>query len=140
MSLAEKMKRKWRTNVEGKGDTWLTEIKAVAVNPMELAAAQNDVRIAKLKEIEALWPEIMRKVSISDWKRYCEAAGRDNYNVSVRAKADKQARFADKFAPVLAEAKAKAAALPGKTLTERLKRVEEVVKLLVANKGKWRVS
>ncbi|MCS7369090.1 MAG: hypothetical protein NDF57_05210 [archaeon GBS-70-058] len=140
MALADKMKRKYRTNVMDKGDVWLEEIKRVPVNPMELAAAQNEVRIAKLKEIEALWPEIMRRIPKDVWLRGAEGAGRDNYNTSVRAKTFKYEGFADKFGPVLEEAKKKAAAMPGKTLSERLKRVEEVVKMLIEKKGKWRVS
>jgi len=139
MSLAEKMKRKYTKNTPDKGDVWLEEIKKVAVNPMELAAAQNEVRIAKLKEVENLWPEIMRKIGKDTWLRGAEGAGRDNYNTSVRAKAFKYARFAEKFGPTLEAAKAKAAALPGKTLSERLKRVEEVVRMLQEQKGKWRV-
>ena len=139
MSLAEKMKRKYVKNTPDKGDVWLEEIKKVAVNPMELAAAQNEVRIAKLKEVESLWPEIMRKISKDVWLRGAAGAGKDNYNTSVRAKAFKYEQFADKFGPILADAKAKAAAMPGKTLSERLKRVEEVVKKLQENKGKWRV-
>jgi len=140
MALKEKMKRKYVKNVMGKGDVWLEEIKRVPVNPMELAAAQNEVRIAKLKEVEALWPEIMKRITKDTWLKGAEGAGRDNYDTSVKAKAFKYESFADKFAPVLEEAKRKAAALPGKTLSERLKKVEEVVKTLVEKKGKWRIG
>jgi uncharacterized Zn finger protein len=137
-SLAAKMKRKWLKNTKDKGDELVTAIKEVTVNPFELAAAQNEVRIAKLKEIESIWPEIMKKIPVSLWKEMEEKAGKDNYNRSVEAKAVKQAAFADAFAPVLEEAKKKAAAMPGKTLAERLKRVETVATTLVAQKGKWR--
>jgi len=138
MALKDKMKTKYVRNVKDKGDVWLEWVKKVAVNPMELAAAQNDVRIAKLKEIESLWPEIMKKIPKDVWIKGAEGAGKDNYNTSVTAKAFKYEQFAEKFSPVLEEAKRKAAAMSGKTLAERLKKVEEVVKMLQANKGKWR--
>jgi len=140
MSLAEKMKRKYVKNVKDKGDIWLTEIKGVTVNPMELAAAQNKVRIAKLKEIEELWPEIMKRTPREYWVKGAEGAGRDNYNRSVEAKSFKYEKFADKFAPILEDVKKKAAAMEGDTLEKRLKRVEAVVKKLVEQKGKWKTS
>ena len=140
MSLAEKMKRKYLKNVKDKGDVWLNEVKSVTVNPMELAAAQNKVRIAKLKEVESLWEEIMRKTPKEYWAKGCEGAGRDNYNRSVEAKSFKFTNFADKFGPTLEEAKKKAAAMEGDTLEKRLKRVEAVVKMLVEKKGKWKTS
>ena len=137
--LAEKMVRKWRTNTAGKGSVWADEVQAVDVNPFELAAAQNAVRMAKLQETKDLWEQIMRTIRPDVWKKVC-AALPDNYNRSVEVKAFKQERFARAFAPVLEEAKRIAAAMPGTTLAERLRRVEAVVKLLVQNKAKWRVA
>lgn len=140
MSLAEKMKRKYVENTEGKGSTWLREIKATPVNPAELAAAQNKVRIAKLKQIEDLWPQIMKSIRKEYWVSFCEKVGGDAYNLGVKAKADKQKVFADKFAPILAEASAKAKAMEGDTLEKRLARVKAVVETLIAAKGKWKTS
>jgi hypothetical protein len=140
MSLAEKMKRKYVKNVKDKGDVWLTEVKSVTVNPMELAAAQNAVRIAKLKDVEKLWPEIMKRTPKEYWIKGAEGAGRDNYNRSVEAKSFKFENFASKFGPILEDAKKLAAAMEGDTLEKRLKRVEAVVKKLVEQKGKWKTS
>ncbi|MEM1542820.1 MAG: hypothetical protein QXV82_09355 [Ignisphaera sp.] len=140
MALSDKMIRKYAENVEGKGKVWLREVKQTPVNPMELAAVQNAVRIAKLKQVEELWASIMKSLKREYWVKFCESAGEDAYNIGVKAKVDKQKNFATKFAPVLEEASTKAKAMPGDTLDKRLARVKAVVEHLIANKGKWKLS
>jgi len=143
MALAAKMKRKWARNVKDKGRVLLEEVKEVVVNPMELAAEQDSVRIAKLKEFNetGLWPKIMKAIPKDLWVEMVEKAGVANYDTSVKAKKKKQETFADKFAGILEEAKRKAKAAPGVTLAERLERVRIVVEdVLIPNKSKWRFS
>jgi len=143
MALAAKMKRKWARNVKDKGAVLLEEVKQVVVNPMELAAEQDDVRIAKINEFNetGLWPKIMRAIPKDLWVEMVEKAGKLNYDTSVKAKVKKQEAFADKFAPTLEEASRKAKAAPGTTLAERLERVRIVVEdVLVPAKSKWRFS
>jgi len=143
MALAAKMKRKWARSTKDKGSVLLEEVKQVVVNPMELAADQDAVRVAKLNQFNetGLWPKIMKSIPKDLWVNMVEKAGVANYNVSVKAKKPKQEFFADKFAGTLEEAKRKAKAAPGVTLAERLERVRIVVEdVLIPAKSKWRFS
>jgi len=138
ISMADKIKVKWKRNAARASDNYEHFIKLVDVNPMELAAAQHEKWWNKLEQAKDTWKEIMSKIPREVWKRMVETLGVDNFRKGVEAKAFKVEQFAEKWASVYEAELNKIKALPATTPEQREKRMIENLKALRALKGKWR--
>jgi len=138
ISFAEKIKVKWAKNTSRAADNYEHFIELVDVNPMELAAAQNEKRHAKLEAIKDIWPEIMKKIPFENWKKMVKEIGVDAFRKNVPLKAFKMEAFAEGWEKVYKPHLDKIRALPAVTDAQREKRMLENRKVLISLKGKWR--
>jgi hypothetical protein len=139
MPIADKMIRKYKEKTPAAAPEWLKACKEVTVDPIKLALAANDKRIARLQESIAnkTWETKMGKRSKADWDRGIDAAGESGFRSGVEAHVSKFEKFVNAFAPNYEAAKRQAEAIPVKTIDDALKRVEKVVKFLHSKKGTW---
>ena len=138
--VKERGPRKWKKTTPRQADIYKTEIEAVTVNPMELAAGAYGLMKAKLTAFldTDAWPEIMRGIPRDVWTKLATELGPGRFAQGVRVKAFKVDRFWDKWGGMMADHLTKILALPVETVEERETRMLENKRGLVGMKGKWR--
>lgn len=139
--LAERMKRRYKTNAPAAADEWLKGCLETDKDPIALAlkAYQDWVNAIQQAIKEGRLKTALELLSKSDWIKGVEGAGPTAYRTGVEGKVYKFEGFADGFEDVYLKASEEAKKLPkGVTIPEKLKRVEAAIKVLMENKGKWR--
>ena len=138
--VKERGPRKWKKTTPRQADIYKSEIEAVTVNPMELAAAAYDLMKSKLTAFldTDAWPDIMRGIPRDVWTKLTTELGPGRFSQGVRVKGFKVDRFWDKWGGMLADHLGKILALPKETVEERETRMLENKRGLVGMKGKWR--
>ena len=138
--VKERGPRKWKKTTPRQADIYKSEIEAVTVNPMELAAAAYPLMKSKLTaflETDA-WPDIMKAIPRETWRKLTTELGPGRFSQGVRAKGFKVDNFWTGWGPLMETHLAKIHAMPDTTDEEREARMTENKRGLVVNKGKWR--
>ena len=138
--VKERGPRKWKKTTPRQSDIYKSEIEAVTVNPMELAAAAYPLMKSKLTEFleTDAWPDIMKAIPRDVWRKLTMDLGPGRFSQGVRIKAFKVDNFWTGWGPLMDEHLGKILALPDTTADERETRMIENKRGLVGMKGKWR--
>ena len=138
--VKERGPRKWKKTTPRQADIYKSEIEAVVVNPMELAAAAYGKMKAKLTDFleTDAWPDIMRGIPRETWRKLATELGPGRFSQGVRVKAFKVDNFWAGWGPLITTHLEKILALPMETVEEREARMLENKRGLVEMKGKWR--
>lgn len=99
-------------------------IERVRENPMEAAAAQQDLLLQRLQEViqSGRWAELVRAVSLQEWKSAATQKGVPRIGPGIQAARPKLERFATQLLPAVDAAVAEVKAMPKTTLEDRINR------------------
>jgi len=137
---AERWKKRWAEKAMAAAADYREGVLAPERNPIEEAIKKTAKYYAALEAAKAAkrWETNLGKVTLTEWQEKASTIGADRYPGGIDANRDKQAKFVDKFRPLLEGAQSAVLAMPDVTPADRDRRAIEMIHRLRELKGKWR--
>lgn len=131
MKSAAEIAKKWVTKLSGASESYREGIQAVAVNPMERAAARESAYAEGVARAvsSGKWKAGLGRVSFQAWKDVTSRKGAERLGSGAREAEGKMSRFLTEFLPVAEQMKQVVKDMPKGTEDAALARVTAAMRL-----------